>query len=303
PVSALFVILTKVGVYSIMRLWTLCFPAGTGVSALFGSDALIWGGIVTVVFGSIGMLASLSFERMAAFSVITSAGTLLAAAGFDNPALGTGALFYLASSTLAGCAMWLLVELLDRTRQGTTMLATVDYGDTLPQFTEAGEPLPGVNLDDEELVLVGRAIPFALAFLGVTFALCALVVAGLPPMSGFVGKVVMMLALLDIRTPQAWGLFIVLILSGLFGAMALIRVGMRHFWSRLDYEPPRLRVIETLPIALLLLACVAMVALAEPVYLYMRATADSLHDSTAYIDAVLSARPRSPVDAATGEAP
>src|SRR5690606_25637662 len=100
-----------------------------------------------------------------------------------------------------------------------------------------------------------------------------------------------------IRTPAAWGLFGVLILSGLFGAMALIRVGMRHFWSRLDYAPPRLRVIETLPIALLLGACVAMVVLAEPVYRYMRATADTLHDPTAYIDAVLGARPRSPVDA------
>src|SRR5690606_16349948 len=136
------------------------------------------------------------------------------------------ALFYLASSTLAGGAMWLLVELLDRTRQGTTMLATVDDGSTLPQFTEAGEPLPGVNLDDEELVLVGQAIPFALAFLGVTFAVCALIVAGLPPLSGFVSKVLMLLALLDMRTPAAWGLFGVLILSGLFAALALIRVGM-----------------------------------------------------------------------------
>jgi multicomponent K+:H+ antiporter subunit D len=302
PVAAVFAILTKVGVYAVVRLWTLCFPADAGVSALFGMEVLVWGGIITVVFGAIGMFASLSFERLVAFSVITSAGTLVAAMGFDRPALGTGALFYMASSTLAGCALFLLVELLDRTRQGTTMLATIDDGRTLPQFTDGGEPLPGVNLDDDEIVLVGRAIPFALAFLGVTFAAFALIAAGMPPLSGFVSKVIMLLALLDIHTPAAWTLFAVLILSGLLATIALMRVGMRHFWSRLDYPAPRLRVIETLPIALLLTACIGLVAAAEPVYTYMRATADALHSPVDYIDAVLDARPISDVsevDAAT----
>ncbi len=303
PVAALFAILTKVGVYAVVRMWTLCFPADAGVSALFGAEVLIWSGIFTMVFGAIGMLASLSFERLAAYSVITSAGTLIAATGFDQPALGTGALFYMASSTLAGCALFLLVELLDRTRQGTTMLATIDDGRTLPQFTDSGEPLPGVNLDDDEIVLVGRAIPFALAFLGVAFAAFAMVVAGLPPLSGFVSKVVMLLALLDIGTTQAWTLFAVLILSGLLATMALIRVGMRHFWSRLEYPAPRLRVIETLPIALLMMACIALTAAAEPVYLYMRATAETLHNPVDYIDAVLDARPVSPVDVEAGVLP
>jgi multicomponent K+:H+ antiporter subunit D len=63
-----------------------------------------------------------------------------------------------------------------------------------------------------------------------------------------------------------------------------------------------LRVIETLPIALLLTACIGLVAAAEPVYTYMRATADALHSPVDYIDAVLDARPISDVsevDAAT----
>jgi multicomponent K+:H+ antiporter subunit D len=303
PVAALFAILTKVGVYAVVRLWTLCFPSDAGVSALFGAEVLVWSGILTVVFGATGMLASLSFERLAAFSVITSAGILVAAMGFDQPALGTGALFYLASSTLAGCALFLLVELLDRTRQGTTMLATIDDGRTLPQFTEGGELPPGENLDENEIVLVGRAIPFALAFLGVTFAVCALIVAGLPPLSGFVSKMMMLLALMEIGTSAAWTFGLVLILSGLLASLALIRVGMRHFWSRLDYPPPRLRVIETLPVALLLLACVALVVAAEPVYLYMRATAEALHSPVDYIAAVLDARPVGAADAAPGVVP
>jgi multicomponent K+:H+ antiporter subunit D len=199
--------------------------------------------------------------------------------------------------------MFLLVELLDRTRQGTTMLATIDDGGTLPQFGEAREVPPGENLDDDEQLLVGRAIPFALAFLGVTFAVFALVVAGLPPLSGFVSKVVMLMALVEIRTPAAWTFFAVLILSGLLATMALIRVGMRHFWSRLDYPAPRLRIIETLPIALLLTACIAMVAGVDPVYRYMRATAEALHNPVDYIAAVLDARPRTNYDTAPEELP
>ena len=83
PVAALFVILTKVGVYAVLRLWTLCFPASAGPSALFGADVLVWGGVATLTFGAVGMMASQRLSRLAGFSIITSAGTLLAAIGFD----------------------------------------------------------------------------------------------------------------------------------------------------------------------------------------------------------------------------
>jgi multicomponent K+:H+ antiporter subunit D len=58
PVAALFVILTKVGVYTLLRLWTLLLSAEPGTSAAFGSDALVAGGLATLAFGAIGMLAS-----------------------------------------------------------------------------------------------------------------------------------------------------------------------------------------------------------------------------------------------------
>lgn len=288
PVAAVFAILTKVGVYAVVRLWTLCFPPSAGVSALFGSDVLIWGGIATLLFGAVGMLASLSIARLAAYSVITSAGTLLAAVGFNQFALGSGALFYLASSTLAASAMFLLVELLDRTRRNV-VLASIDDGGTLPLFGDEEEE--GVNLDDNEEVLVGRVIPFALAFLGVAFTVCALIIAGLPPLSGFVGKVLMLLALLELQTFSAWALFAALIISGLMASLALLRVGMRHFWSTRAFLVPRLRVIEALPIALLLIVCLVLAAVPEPVFVYMNATADALHNPDSYIKAVLSARP------------
>src|SRR6187431_163615 len=90
PVAALFAILTKVGIYAVLRLWTLCFPASAG-APLFGGEVLVWSGLATLAFGAIGMMASQRLDRLAGFSVIASSGTLLAAIGFDAPALSAGA--------------------------------------------------------------------------------------------------------------------------------------------------------------------------------------------------------------------
>jgi len=291
PAAAVFAILTKVGVYAVLRLWTLCFPADAGASAGFGGGVLVWGGIVTLAFGALGMLASQQLARLAGYSVIASSGTLVATIGFAAPALSGGALFYLASSTLAGCAMFLLVELLERARQVEVGPQQIDDGQhALPAFLDA-EPPAGTNLDDNEEALTGRAIPAALAFLGVAFTLSAMVTSGLPPLSGFVAKLAMLTALLERHGAAAWALFGLIILSGLFAAIALMRVGIRHFWTTQDRPSPRLRVIETLPIAGLLAAAVALVLQGEVVLGYTRATAESLQAPGLYIDAVMGARP------------
>ena len=287
PAAAIFAILTKVGVYAILRLWTLCFPAEAGFSAGFGGSVLVWGGLATLSFGAIGMLATHQLNRLAGYSVITSSGTLIAAIGFDAPALSGGALFYLASSTLAGCALYLLVELLERSRQVQEGPDDLDDGNyALPMFLDA-EPPRGVNLDDNEEALIGRAIPAALAFLGVAFTMCAMVIAGLPPFSGFVAKLAMLTALIDLQRPTAWALFGLLIVSGLFAAIALMRVGVAHFWTTQDRPAPRLRVVETLPIAALLAAALFLVAQADTVMRYTQTTADTLHEPQRYIEAVL----------------
>jgi len=294
PAAAVFAILTKVGVYAVLRLWTLCFPADAGASAGFGNEVLVWGGLATLAFGAIGMLASQQLARLAGYSVIASSGTLVAAIGFDTPALSGGALLYLASSTLAGCALFLLVELLERARQVEVGPSVIDDGAAaLPGFAE-GEWSPGTNLDDDEEALIGRAIPAALAFLGVAFTLCAMVVAGLPPLSGFVAKLALLTALLELRSGPAWTLFGLLIGSGLLAAIALMRVGIRHFWSPQGRPAPRLRIVETLPIAGLLAAVVALVIHADAALAYTRATAQTLHTPALYIDAVLQARPVAP---------
>ena len=124
PVACIFAILTKVGVYVVLRLWLLLFGDDAGTSAQFGGEWLLFGGIATVAFGVIGTLASQDMARLAAFSVLVSSGTLLAAIGMGQIGVTGGALFYLISSTLGIGAFFLLVELVERGREpGADVLA------------------------------------------------------------------------------------------------------------------------------------------------------------------------------------
>jgi multicomponent K+:H+ antiporter subunit D len=297
PVAGFFAILTKVGIYAVLRLWSLCFPESAGASALYGAEALVWGGMATLAFGAVGMVSSQQLGRLASFSIIATSGTLLATIGFGRPALTAAALFYLASSTLAATAMYLLVELLERARQAETDPPVEIVAGPLPAFVDA-RSVGVVNLDDQEAPLIGRALPAALAFLGVAFAVGALVIAGLPPLSGFVGKVAMLSALLDAEAgasgagPAArWSLFALLIVSGLLASIALMRIGIRQFWAPQERPAPHLRIAECVPIGLLLGACLVLVVRGEPALRYLRDAAENLHRPERYIDSVRAARP------------
>ncbi len=290
PAAAMFAVLTKVGVYAVLRLWTLFFPSG-GASAVFGADALVWGGLATLGFGAIGVLASQRLGRLAGYSLIVSSGTLLAALGFGRAAVTGGALYYLLSSTLAASALFLLIELIERSRQLDPILPGEEPLESRPFGLEL--PEVGVNLDEREQPLIGEAIPAALAFLGICFTACSLLLAGLPPLSGFIAKFALLSALLDGGTvPGAgWLLLALLLASGLAALVALSRNGIRTFWAPQQRAAPRLRVIECLPIALLLLACGLLTVRAEPVLRYADMAARALHDPRDYIAAVLTARP------------
>ena len=199
-------------------------------------------------------------------------------------------------------ALFLLSDLIDRWRdQETSGLPYEPRADEAPFLNAELVPTPGLNLDDNEAVLVGEAIPAAAAFLGLAFMVTTLLVAGLPPLSGFVGKVAMLTALLNPlglgssagHQPglAGWAFVALLIGCGLLALLALTRAGIRHFWSAHDRPLPQLRLMEGLPVAGLLLACAALAVLAEPAMRYTQATADALHTPGTYVRAVLSAQP------------
>ena len=118
PVGAMFAIMTKVGVYAILRLAMLLFGETGGASAGFGASILIVLGMITVLFGLLGILASQGLGRMAAHSVLISSGTVLGITGFalagGGQAMLAGALYYMVGSVLATGALFLLIEPMNR---------------------------------------------------------------------------------------------------------------------------------------------------------------------------------------------
>ncbi|NMY57589.1 MULTISPECIES: monovalent cation/H+ antiporter subunit D [Pseudomonas] len=299
PVAALFAIMTKVGIYTVLRLWTLLFSGQAGASAYFAGDWLIYGGMATIVCAAIAIIAAQRLERMASLSILVSAGILLSAVGFAQPNLTAAALFYLISSTLALSALFLLAELIERSRSSADLVLE-DDAEPQPSLT-ATPPPRGSNLDDEQKVVVGQIIPWTMAFLGLSFIACALLIIGMPPLSGFIGKLGLLNALLNplglgnssdapIST-AAWSLLALLILSGLASLIAFSRMGIQRFWTPLERESPILRRIECLPIVLLLGLCVVLTFKAEPVMRYTQAAADTLNNPERYVMAVIGTRP------------
>jgi len=279
PVASMFAILTKVGAYIVLRLWLLLFGAEAGASAQFGGEWLLVGGMATVAFGTIGSLASQDMARLAAFSVLVSSGTVLAAIAIGQVGVTGGALFYLISSTLGLGAFFLLIELVERGREpGADVLAV-----TREIYGEEDE------LEDSHET--GIAIPATMGILGLAFIGCALVVSGLPPLSGFMAKFALLTSALNPPTgptpTAAWVLLPLLILSGLAALIAMTRAGIRAFWASPDRTVPRVRVIEIVPVAVLLLLCAIQTIQAGPIMRFMQATAQSLHDPSDYIRGVL----------------
>ncbi|MGE4429988.1 MAG: monovalent cation/H+ antiporter subunit D [Sphingobium sp.] len=289
PVAALFAIMTKVGIYIILRLSSLLFGDASGGAAGFADQWLIWAGFATMLFGTIGILSSRTLNRVASHYVLVSSGTLLAAIGIGGQALTAALLFYLVSSTLAAGALYLIIEPVER-NAGEEDMDIVD-GITEPVFDD--EYTGALEEEENE---IGIVIPGTIAILGGGFIFCTLLLAGLPPLSGFIAKFAIIDALFrnESLTPTVWILITLIITSGLATLVSLTRAGIDLLWTPAVETPPRLSVIEVAPIGLLLATCLTLMVCAGPIFVYMEATAGALGDRGAYIEAVRSAGDATP---------
>ena len=285
PVAAIFTITTKVGVYAMLRAGSLLEDP----AAPFGGDWLFYLAIATMLFGIVGMLASRQLPRLVAFVVILSSGTILAAVGAGVPSMIAPALFYMLGSVFATAAFFMLTGMAERLRS-----ALPDPGDRAatppPSYTAfaVGEPPDPYAPEDE----VGVALPAAMAFLGLAFVFCALLVTGMPPLAGFIGKFSLAAAAIDAlpaaRFPVRESLVVIVLLAGgLAGLIALTRVGMRLFWSVTGRQTPRLSITEAGPVAFLILVCVGITVAAGPTMTYLDSAAAGLADPALYIQSVL----------------
>lgn len=281
PVAGMFAILSKVGIYVILRLTMLLF--GDGPSAGFGAEVLLLGGMATLVFGTIGVLASQALGRLAGYSVLVSSGTLLMVLGINDGVVSSGALLYLVSSTLTISAFFMLIELVERGQDaGANVLAVTmeAYGDGEEADMEDGE---------------GTTMPGTMAILGICFAACGILLAGLPPLSGFIAKFAMLSAMMGTgsigTTPDlaVWTLIVLVILSGVAALISMTRAGIRTFWGSIEGAVPRVLVVELVPVMLLLSLTLGLTVKAGPAMTYMDTTIRTLSNPSAYVDAVRNA--------------
>jgi multicomponent K+:H+ antiporter subunit D len=285
PVAAMFTITTKVGVYAILRASSLLEDPATP----FGGAWMFHIAVATMLFGIVGMIASRQLPRLVSFVVILSSGTILAAVGSGVPAMIAPALFYMLGSVFATAAFFLLTGMAERLR-----LALPEPGDRAatppPTYTAfaVGEPPDPYAPEDE----VGVALPAAMAFLGLAFVFCMLLVTGMPPLAGFIAKFALVKAAIDALPPQGgsgreWVLIVVLLAGSLAGVIALLRVGMRLFWSVAGRQTPRLSLTEAAPVAFLILVCLGITLAAGPTLTYLDSAAAGLANPDLYIQTVL----------------
>lgn len=255
PVAALFAVMTKVGIYAILRVYLLVFGDNAGELANLGMDWLFPVALATLAMGVIGALGSGSLKTLVAWQVIISVGTLLAPISLGSQAGLSAALFYLLSTTWTVGGLFLLSELVANQRGTAT-----DRIITAPRMQNR-------------------------TFLSVLFLVGAVAAAGLPPLSGFFGKV-LILKSVDSGAEMAW-LWSVLLIGSFLTVIAYSRAGSIVFWRTVDghlEKPDPLNGRVSVAAGALAALAVVIVVLAGPITRYTDATAAQLHNNDAYIE-------------------
>ncbi len=261
PVAALFAIMTKVGVYSIVRVYTLVFPGDVTILGGLPGRVLVPIALATIVFAALGAAASRTLRGLVANLLIVSVGVMMTAIGlFTEKSLAAG-LFYMVHSTLVVAALFLIIEMIASER-----------GDTRDALTSARQV----------------AHP---AVLGTLFFIAAAAIGGLPPLGGFLGKVYVLQSASGVES-VAW-IWTVVLGGSLLGLVALTRAGSKVFWKTLpDARPEAQEDPIHAPAGLgpaggLLLLVTAVALLAGPLSAYTDAAAAQLADPDGYIETVL----------------
>jgi multicomponent K+:H+ antiporter subunit D len=264
PVAALFAIMTKVGVYSIIRTHWVIFGVGAGESALAVADWLLPLALTTSALGVLGALAAHSMSRLVAYLTVSSVGTLLACVGLFTTDTLSAALYYTLHSTIVIAGLFLLVELMAAQR-----------GQALDKLR------PAVAV--REPVLLGLMLLFGAAS-----------AAGLPPLPGFLGKLMILESSAGLPA-QAW-VWTVVLCVGFFTIVGLARAGVILFWH-VQPDPDEAQSNSGSSAKLLsavwvfMALTLAMAVLASPIKRYADDTAAQLADTAAYAKAVLGLAP------------
>lgn len=263
-VAALFAIMTKVGVYAVLRVYTLVFGETAGALAGWAWDWLLPFGLATLVLATLGALAATTLRMQVAYLVIASAATLFVAFAAGSPAAVAAGLYYLLHSTFIAAALFLIVDLARRQRG------------RIGEMLDSAAPMRHA------------------ALLGGLFGVAAVSVVGLPPLSGFIGKLMILDAVPGGTRGWVWT---VVLGTSLESLAAMARTGSQLFWraqpwpadTRTPASPPRREVAAA---ALLVGYGVGLVLAGGAVVAYADATARQLLAPQRYIEAAHATRPQ-----------
>lgn len=281
PVASIFCIMTKVGIYGILRISSLLEPVN--LTSTFSPEGMFTIGLITLIFGSLGAFLTQKLEKLAGHFIIVSSGILLMALGAHNTSLVGPAIFYLLNSVLSASAFFLLIEMIQHHHITNKEPLTADTNIFDPDNSHA----------PNSEIIVGIPIPTAIAFLGLAFVICVLLITGLPPFSSFFAKFSLLSATIEITmyepfSLKPWLLVIAVLSSGLSSLLVLIRLGIHIFWSTEECIAPQLHSTEIIPVAVVIFLCMITTITSDSVFSYLDLAAKFLGKPYTYIEAVMS---------------
>ena len=260
-VSALFAgLLTKVGVYALFRVFTVIFP----FEDTFAQSLLVWIAGLTMVTGVLGAAAQFEFRRILSFHIVSQIGYMLMGLALYSPLAIAGGIYFIAHNIVAKSGLFLISGLVYRFKGSYEL---------------------------KELGGVYRQYPM----LALMFLICAFSLAGLPPLSGFFAKFLVIRAGVE---AHAWWLVATALAVGFMTLYSMVKIWAEVFWKEQEVchiKPPRkyrggTRVMYATVIGLTLLT-IAMGLAMEPLFLIAQMAAEQLLDPAGYIEAVLGVTP------------
>lgn len=251
PIGAVFAgLLTKVGVYALIRVFTLMFA-----QASLPLTILLWMSVATMIIGLIGALSQRDFRRVLAFNLVGHIGYTTVGLAIGTSAALAGSLLYITHHILVITALFFVSGVLLHLRRTTELSA-----------------LGSLYRDHPGTAVIAMIPLFSLA--------------GLPPLSGFLGKLAVL------QGTFGAGFFVtggVVLIVGLLTIVSMARLWDEAFWkpaSKPAVAPTPSRQLMV-PVSALALLIVAMTFGAEPLFQLTTRAADQLLSPQAYISAVL----------------
>jgi len=272
PVAALFAIMTKVGLYAIIRVHGTLFGEQAGELAGIHTPWVLGLGLITLIMAAMGALAAKFLRQQIAYLVLASVATLLIASALPGVESLAALLFYLIHSTFIAAGFFLLAYFI----------------------------LQGRGQKTDQLVRA-YSMPNAI-LIGSFFVFAAVAISGLPPLSGFFGKLLILSSALE--HPLFFGILAVVLISGLLMIIALAKSGSQIFYHILKKEADhsirhcnthdgtcQLSLAGIGSVVILFSISVWLVVFAHPTHKTLNSVAQQTLDRTQYQQQVLNFTP------------